>query len=251
MTEAGSNCTATAPAPTTAATSAGASSTRSTISPRSAPVGRGSGTADPRRRDRHPDRPERADLGAHGLQILRWRPAPVQATYLGFIGPVPLPELDFLLCDNFVIPPATRRSRIGRSRFTSRETTRPTTRKRGDRHAGNPRGRRSAGGHFRVLLLLQPLQNHRGDVRRLDGDPAPRAGQRCCGSAADNPWSPHEPARAGDRRWASIRHVSSSPSGWILPQYMARLALADLFLDTFPLQRRHRSPATPSAWGCR
>ncbi|MDQ2765347.1 MAG: hypothetical protein M3Y22_18285, partial [Pseudomonadota bacterium] len=28
------------------------------------------------------------------LQILRWRPAPVQATYLGFIGPVPLPELD-------------------------------------------------------------------------------------------------------------------------------------------------------------
>ncbi|HEY4173703.1 MAG TPA: hypothetical protein VGM42_11810 [Rhodopila sp.] len=38
------------------------------------------------------------------LQILRWKPAPVQATYLGFIGPVPLPELDFLLCDDFVIP---------------------------------------------------------------------------------------------------------------------------------------------------
>src|SRR6185437_3479795 len=40
------------------------------------------------------------------LQLLRWKPAHVQATYLGFIGPVPLPELDFLLCDDFVIPPA-------------------------------------------------------------------------------------------------------------------------------------------------
>ena len=40
------------------------------------------------------------------MAILRWRPAPIQATYLGFIGPVPMPELDFLLCDDFVIPPA-------------------------------------------------------------------------------------------------------------------------------------------------
>jgi predicted O-linked N-acetylglucosamine transferase (SPINDLY family) len=39
------------------------------------------------------------------LQILRWRPSPVQATYLGFIGPVPLPELDYMLCDDFVVPP--------------------------------------------------------------------------------------------------------------------------------------------------
>ncbi len=39
------------------------------------------------------------------MAILRWRPAPIQATYLGFIGPVPMPELDFLLCDEFVIPP--------------------------------------------------------------------------------------------------------------------------------------------------
>jgi len=38
------------------------------------------------------------------IQVLRWKPAPVQATYLGFIGPVPLPELDYLLCDDFVIP---------------------------------------------------------------------------------------------------------------------------------------------------
>lgn len=39
------------------------------------------------------------------LAVLRWRPAPIQATYLGFVGPVPLPELDYLFCDCVVIPP--------------------------------------------------------------------------------------------------------------------------------------------------
>jgi predicted O-linked N-acetylglucosamine transferase (SPINDLY family) len=39
------------------------------------------------------------------LAVLRWRPAPIQASYLGFVGPIPLPELDFLLCDTVVIPP--------------------------------------------------------------------------------------------------------------------------------------------------
>src|SRR6202035_4404864 len=39
------------------------------------------------------------------LEVARWRPAPVQATYLGFIGPVPLPELDYMFCDSIVVPP--------------------------------------------------------------------------------------------------------------------------------------------------
>jgi predicted O-linked N-acetylglucosamine transferase (SPINDLY family) len=38
------------------------------------------------------------------LGVLRWKPAPVQATYLGYIGPVPLPELDWLICDRIAIP---------------------------------------------------------------------------------------------------------------------------------------------------
>ena len=39
------------------------------------------------------------------LEALRWKPAPVQATYLGYVGPVPLPELDWLICDSTVVPP--------------------------------------------------------------------------------------------------------------------------------------------------
>jgi predicted O-linked N-acetylglucosamine transferase (SPINDLY family)/thioredoxin-like negative regulator of GroEL len=39
------------------------------------------------------------------IALLRWRPAPIQATYLGFIGPVPLPELDYVFCDGVTVPP--------------------------------------------------------------------------------------------------------------------------------------------------
>ena len=40
------------------------------------------------------------------LGVLRWKPAPVQITYLGYIGPVPLPELDWMLCDEITVPQA-------------------------------------------------------------------------------------------------------------------------------------------------
>jgi predicted O-linked N-acetylglucosamine transferase (SPINDLY family) len=41
------------------------------------------------------------------LGVLRWKPAPVQASYLGYVGPVPLPELDWLIADAVTIPPET------------------------------------------------------------------------------------------------------------------------------------------------
>lgn len=41
------------------------------------------------------------------LGALRWKPAPVMATWLGYIGPVPVPELDWLICDGLTIPAET------------------------------------------------------------------------------------------------------------------------------------------------
>lgn len=38
------------------------------------------------------------------LGVLRAKPAPVQVTYLGFVGPVPVPEIDYMLCDDFTVP---------------------------------------------------------------------------------------------------------------------------------------------------
>ena len=39
------------------------------------------------------------------LPVLRFRPAPVQITYLGYNGIMPFAELDYILADRYVIPP--------------------------------------------------------------------------------------------------------------------------------------------------
>lgn len=39
------------------------------------------------------------------LGIMRWKPAPIQMIYLGYNGPVEMPELDHIIADAFVIPP--------------------------------------------------------------------------------------------------------------------------------------------------
>jgi len=50
-------------------------------------------------------------IDMHGLtsgmraNILSYRPAPLQMTYLGFPGSTALPEIDYVLCDRFVLPP--------------------------------------------------------------------------------------------------------------------------------------------------
>ncbi len=41
------------------------------------------------------------------LPVLRFRPAPVQITYLGYNGVMPFAELDYILADRYVIPPET------------------------------------------------------------------------------------------------------------------------------------------------
>jgi predicted O-linked N-acetylglucosamine transferase (SPINDLY family) len=58
----------------------------------------------PLARDRRPDRPARPDAG-HAADILAYRPAPVQVTYLGFPGPTALPGIDYVIADEFVLPP--------------------------------------------------------------------------------------------------------------------------------------------------
>jgi predicted O-linked N-acetylglucosamine transferase (SPINDLY family) len=164
-------------------------------------------------------------------QILRFRPAPIQATYLGFVGPVPLPELDYLFCDDAVVPPA------------------------------------SAAAYRPAPLPIAPIFQA-NDARRVIGAPTSRAAQGlapdafvfCCFSnhykitqklfgawmrilaqvpgsvlwlAADNAWSraalSAEAERAGVAPSRLIVAERTDPA-----DYISRLAVADLFLDTFP-----------------
>jgi predicted O-linked N-acetylglucosamine transferase (SPINDLY family) len=165
------------------------------------------------------------------VQILRWRPAPIQATYLGFIGPVPLPELDYLFCDDDVIPPGIAPA-----------------------YAPQP------------LAIADTYQAN--DRKRVIGAPVTRASAGlpeeryvfCCFSnhykiteAVFDAWLEilRQVPRAvlwlvGDNRWACASLRAHAIAAGIDPdrlifagrvdpaEYMARLRLADLFLDTFP-----------------
>ena len=164
-------------------------------------------------------------------QIFRWRPAPVQATYLGFIGSVPLPELDYLFCDEFVIPQAVTAA-------------------------------------YRPAPLAIAPHYQANDRRRVIGAPSSRAAAGlpdgafvyCCFSnhykitqtifaawmtilaqvpgailwlAEDNEWS-HANLKA-----EASRHGIDPARLLIAPRidpadYIARLPLADLLLDTYP-----------------
>ncbi len=165
------------------------------------------------------------------LQILRWRPAPVQATYLGFVGPVPLPELDFLLCDDYVVPPALagayqpRPLPIGinyQANDSKRVIGAPVTRTT----AGLPED----------AFLFCCFSNHYKITEEMFA--AWMAILRLAANAklwlaTDNSWSPHHlRARAATLGVDPARLVFT---GRVDPaQYMARLALGDVFLDTFP-----------------
>jgi len=165
------------------------------------------------------------------LAVLRGRPAPVQATWIGYIGPVPLPELDYLLCDDVVIPPEYRTlyrpvplavgsiyqandSRHSPGRETSREA------------AGLPDDRfvfccfskhyKSTQEMFAAWMSIL-RRTHRSVLWLIEDNDHSRANLL---------------AAAGREGIAEDRLIFSRRAHPDL--YLGRLGLADLFLDTFP-----------------
>ena len=171
-------------------------------------------------------------LTAHTrLAVLRWRPAPIQATYLGFVGPVPLPELDYLLCDDFVIPPSQaaayrptplRIARIYQANDSKRAIGRPLVR----RDVGLPDDRFvfcCFSNHYKITEAI--FAAWMSILRQAD--------QAVLWLTADDPLSQanlrDSAAHAGVAPERILFIERSSPE-----LYMSRLRLADLFLDTFP-----------------
>jgi predicted O-linked N-acetylglucosamine transferase (SPINDLY family) len=165
------------------------------------------------------------------IGILRWRAAPVQATYLGFIGPLPLPELDYLLCDAFVVPPGDAAlyqpaplaiDGLYQANDSKRAVGPAMTRA----EAGLPeRGFVFCcfSNHYKITEAMGAAWI--GILRQVDGS--------VLWLAEDNEWS---------RQALRVRALGGGvdPERLIFaprvapPVYMARMGLADLFLDTFP-----------------
>lgn len=165
------------------------------------------------------------------LQILRWRPAPIQATYLGFIGPVPLPELDYLFCDDMVVP-GTVASDYAPRPLPVADTYQANDRKRvigapvTRAHAGLPEDRFIFCCFSNHYKITEPIFVAWLEILR-------RAPHAVLWLVGDNTW-----ACANLRAHATAAGIDPARlvfAGRVDPaEYMARLRLADLFLDTFP-----------------
>jgi predicted O-linked N-acetylglucosamine transferase (SPINDLY family) len=165
------------------------------------------------------------------LAVMRWRPAPIQATYLGFIGPVPLPELDYLLCDDFVIPPE-HKAAYHPAPLSIARTYQANDSKR---KIGGPLTRQDVGLPDDKFVLCC-FSNHYKVTETMFGAwmlILLKVDHAVLWLAADNPWSHanlrHAAARAGVAPERIVFAERTSPE-----LYMSRLRLADLFLDTFP-----------------
>ena len=173
----------------------------------------------------------------HGLTqgarpgILGWRPAPVQVTWLGFPGPTAIPGVDYVIADAFVLPPELE------PHYTERPLRMPHTFQINDRARviGAPTDRAAHGlpaagfvfcsfnstakitpGMFAAWMRI--LQRVPGSVLWLLADDAE--------------------TRVNLTREAAVHGVEESRLVFAdrvpAPDYLARLPLADLFLDTAP-----------------
>ena len=163
--------------------------------------------------------------------ILRWKPAPVQATYLGYIGPVPIPELDWLICDRITVPdeavalyrPAPLRIEGCYQANDGRRPDLPPVTRAGE---GLPEGAfvfACASHHYKITAPIfaawcRIVGAVPGSVLWLVED-TPEGREALCAR-----WA--EAGLAPDRLIFAPR---VDPG-----RYRARLALADLFLDTMP-----------------
>jgi predicted O-linked N-acetylglucosamine transferase (SPINDLY family) len=165
------------------------------------------------------------------IQILRHRPAPVQATYLGFIGPIPLPELDYIFCDDFVVPPdqaahyLPKPLPIARS-YQANDSTRTVAPMQSRAEAGLPED----------AFVLCCLCNHYKITQAMFAawmDILRAAPGAVLWLAPDNTASPKTLRQAAGV--AGIDPDRIIFANRVDPAlYLSRMRLADLFLDTFP-----------------
>ncbi len=165
------------------------------------------------------------------LEILRWKPAPVQATYLGYIGPVPLPELDYILCDAVTIPVEHEAAYLPKPLridgcYQANDSTAPRAVAVSRKEEGLPENAFVFSCMSHAYKISEPMfQTWTEIVQEVPGS--------VLWMIDDNP----EARQATVARWQAAGLAADrlifAPR--VDPdRYRARLALADLFLDTSP-----------------
>jgi predicted O-linked N-acetylglucosamine transferase (SPINDLY family)/glycosyltransferase involved in cell wall biosynthesis len=173
----------------------------------------------------------------HGLtlgarpNILAYRPAPVQITWLGLPGPTGMPSIDYVIADPFVLPPELEPF------FTEKPLHMPRTFQINDRQRTiGPRPTRAACALPDDAFVFCAFNNNFKFNPEVFGAWM-RILARVPGSllwmVADN-----EQVRTNLRRQAELAGVDQERlvfAGRVVPaEYLARYQVADLFLDTAP-----------------
>lgn len=165
------------------------------------------------------------------LGILRWKPAPVQITYLGFVGSLPVPELDYAIVDHHVVPPELA------GNFHPTPLYMPRCYQVNDTKAeiAPPETRESAGLPADRFVFCCFSNNYKISAEIFDCWMRILAGveNSVLWVLSRNPWARENMmARAAARGVDPARLIfapATTPA-----RYLSRLRLADLFLDTFP-----------------
>ncbi len=176
-------------------------------------------------------------IDLHGLtlgsrhDILSYRPAPLQLTWLGFPGSTALPEIDYVLCDSFVFPPELE------PYFSEKPLRLPQVFQVNDRQRLiSPRPTRESCGLPEEAFVFCSFNNTykiTPEVFKVWMRILKRVPQSILWLIAENATvrtNLHEQAKkqgiSTDRILFAERALPSD--------YLARFQVADLFLDTFP-----------------
>ena len=162
--------------------------------------------------------------------VMAYRAAPVQASYLGYMGSSAIPGVDFILADRFLMPPQLR------PHFTERPIYLPSYQANDRQRAiGTPPTRAECGLPAQGFVFCAFNNNYKFTpevwARWL------RILQRSPGSVL---WVLQDNPQARDNLTAHAQSQGIAPerlvfAGRIAPeQYLARYHCADLFLDTSP-----------------
>ena len=164
-------------------------------------------------------------------QILRWKPAPIQATYLGFVGPVPLPELDYMFADNIVLPPNLACEYLPPPLRIADNYQANDTR----RTIGQETTRAAAGLPDDQFVFCCFSNHYKMTYEMFDAwmTILRRTKNSMLWIVGDNEWARRNMMKRATERGIDPQRIVFAPR--VGPdEYMARLRLADLFLDTFP-----------------
>ncbi|MFZ2956803.1 MAG: tetratricopeptide repeat protein [Candidatus Ozemobacteraceae bacterium] len=163
--------------------------------------------------------------------LLAYRPAPIQITYLGLPATTGLPSIDYVISDRFVIPEEYARF------FSEKPLYMPDVYQVCDRQRQSAPipSRESCNLPSEGFIFCSFNSNFKFTPEVFDTwmNILRRVSDSVLWILADNPW-----AEINLKNEAKIRNINVSRlifAPWVaLEQYLARYAVADLFLDSFP-----------------